>query len=98
MKAYERLRVVSHNQQVPGSSPGGATTDNYWYFNLHIIVEVFLLMSHFVYILISPSSKSFYIGETEDIEQRLVQHNSHFFKNSYTQKYSDWEIYSRFGT
>ena len=55
-------------------------------------------MSHFLYILISPSSKSFYIGETEDMEQRLEQHNSHFFKNSYTQKHSDWEIYHRFGT
>lgn len=25
--------------------------------------------------------------------KRLEQHNSHFFKNSFTQKYSDWEIY-----
>ncbi|QDP84323.1 GIY-YIG nuclease family protein [Chryseobacterium sp. SNU WT5] len=50
-------------------------------------------MNHFVYILILNSSKSFYIGETEDMEQRLVQHNAHFFKNSYTQKHSDWEIY-----
>ncbi|WP_255777970.1 GIY-YIG nuclease family protein, partial [Mariniradius sediminis] len=40
--------------------------------------------TYFVYILYSPSTGSYYIGQTMDLENRLIQHNSHFFKDSHT--------------
>jgi putative endonuclease len=46
--------------------------------------------THFVYILYSPSTGSYYIGQTMDLENRLIQHNSHFFKDSHTKVADDW--------
>jgi putative endonuclease len=48
---------------------------------------------HWCYILHSSTIDKFYIGETEDLELRTIQHNSAFFKNSYTSRASDWIIY-----
>ena len=45
---------------------------------------------HYVYILYSPSLDKYYVGETEDIELRIKQHNTNFYKNSFTSKSSDW--------
>jgi putative endonuclease len=45
---------------------------------------------HFVYILYSPIIDRYYIGETFDIEQRLIQHNQGFFKDSFTKIADDW--------
>lgn len=50
-------------------------------------------MPHIVYILYSQRVDSFYIGETEDMAERLRLHNTHEFKNSYTKQASDWELY-----
>jgi putative endonuclease len=44
-------------------------------------------------ILYSPSLDKYYIGETENIEERLNYHNSGFFKSSYTHKVNDWIIF-----
>ncbi|MBN3519274.1 GIY-YIG nuclease family protein, partial [Algoriphagus lutimaris] len=38
----------------------------------------------FVYILYSGSKDRYYIGQTENLEERLFQHNSDYFKNSHT--------------
>ncbi|WP_373398424.1 GIY-YIG nuclease family protein [Algoriphagus halophilus] len=35
----------------------------------------------FVYILYSDSKDRYYIGQTENLEERLFQHNSGYFKN-----------------
>jgi len=48
---------------------------------------------HWCYVLYSPAINRFYVGETEDLELRISQHKSGFFKNSYTSKASDWQLY-----
>ena len=50
-------------------------------------------MKYACYILYSPSLDKYYIGETENIEERIQMHNTGFFKNAYTSKVSDWELY-----
>lgn len=45
------------------------------------------------YIVYSKSLNKFYIGESENLNQRLELHNSGFFKGSYTSKVSDWELF-----
>ncbi|KYG72448.1 GIY-YIG nuclease family protein [Roseivirga echinicomitans] len=48
---------------------------------------------HYVYILYSPSTDRYYIGETAFVSGRLEQHNSGFYKNSVTKIASDWEMF-----
>ena len=50
-------------------------------------------MIFFVYILYSPSTGSYYVGQTEDLYQRIEKHNSATFINSYTKTRGPWEIY-----
>jgi len=45
----------------------------------------------YIYILHSPSFDKYYIGYTDDFNQRLVAHNS-TERNTYTKKYRPWEI------
>ena len=45
---------------------------------------------HYLYIIYSEKLKKYYVGETSDIDQRLQQHNSHYFKNNYTKGAEDW--------
>ncbi len=46
-----------------------------------------------VYILYSKSLNLFYVGQTEDINARINEHNSGFYKNSFTAKAHDWNLY-----
>ena len=48
---------------------------------------------YFVYILKSESIDSFYVGETNDIETRLMLHNTGEFDFSFTKQANDWAIY-----
>ena len=50
-------------------------------------------MPHLVYILFSPTGNTFYIGETENLERRLNEHNNHLFSGSQTTRFSDWEVF-----
>ena len=50
-------------------------------------------MEFFCYILYSPSIDRFYIGETENLSERLELHNSGFFKGSFTIQASDWSVF-----
>jgi putative endonuclease len=50
-------------------------------------------MNYFCYIIYSKKLNRYYVGETENLNQRLTQHNSCFFKGCYTSKSSDWEIF-----
>ena len=50
-------------------------------------------MKYACYILYSPLLDKYYIGETENLEERIRLHNTGFFKNAYTSKVSDWELY-----
>ncbi len=47
-------------------------------------------MKYYVYILKSKSSTKHYVGQTNNLERRLMEHNSG--KSTYTKKYIPWEI------
>ena len=44
------------------------------------------------YIIYSKSIDAYYIGSCLDMEERLQQHNSKYFVNSFTAKTSDWSL------
>ncbi len=46
---------------------------------------------HYFYIIYSYSTDSYYIGETQDLENRIIKHNNHTFQKAYTKKAKDWE-------
>ncbi len=48
---------------------------------------------HFVYIIYSDKLNRYYVGETEQLDLRLEQHTTGFFKNSYTAKTTDWKLH-----
>ena len=47
---------------------------------------------HFVYVIYSPLADSYYIGETVNVEERLIQHCQHTYAGSYTKIADDWEV------
>jgi putative endonuclease len=47
----------------------------------------------FVYIVYSKSIDAFYIGQTKDLEQRIIIHNKGTFKGSSTKIANDWALY-----
>ena len=46
---------------------------------------------HVVYILYSPTYEKYYVGQTPDMETRLLFHNE-LSENSYTSRYRPWEL------
>jgi putative endonuclease len=46
----------------------------------------------FVYIIFSDKLNRFYIGTTDDVERRLVEHNSGLYANSFTVKGIPWRL------
>ena len=44
----------------------------------------------YVYILFSPSTGKYYVGQTDDLENRLVRHNRGYEKS--TSKYVPWVL------
>jgi putative endonuclease len=49
-------------------------------------------MNHFLYILHSVKSNKFYVGETHDVQQRILSHNHHSYKNSFSKIANDWTL------
>ena len=47
---------------------------------------------HFLYIIYSKKIDKYYVGETSDPQNRLKQHNGHYFKTNFTKAASDWEL------
>ncbi|QOG02782.1 GIY-YIG nuclease family protein [Flavobacterium sp. MDT1-60] len=47
---------------------------------------------HYLYILYSDSSQKFYIGETNNIEERILKHQNHSYQNSFTKIANDWRV------
>jgi putative endonuclease len=45
---------------------------------------------HFTYITYSPTIDRFYVGESDDVNQRLQLHNNGHFKGAYTAQAHDW--------
>ena len=46
-----------------------------------------------VYIIFSEKAKKFYIGQTMDIEKRILQHNTAFFEDCSTIIATEWELF-----
>jgi len=46
-----------------------------------------------VYILYSEKLKKHYIGSCNDLQKRLGAHKTKKYKNSFTSKSSDWELF-----
>ncbi|MFE3868129.1 GIY-YIG nuclease family protein [Flavobacterium sp. LS2P90] len=47
---------------------------------------------HHLYILYSKSANKFYIGETHNIDERIIKHNQHSYSDSFTKIANDWEL------
>ena len=47
----------------------------------------------YIYILYSKNIDAFYIGQTIDLNKRIVEHNSKFYDNTFTVKTNDWILY-----
>ena len=45
---------------------------------------------YFLYVLWSPGARRFYIGVSEDPQQRLIQHNES--KSQWTARHRPWEL------
>jgi putative endonuclease len=56
------------------------------------ICKPFLLMTYFVYVLYSKDYDRYYYGQTNNLETRLLKHNSK--EVSSTSKYIPWSIYA----
>ena len=48
---------------------------------------------NYVNILVSETMNQFYIGESVDIEERINEHNSDFYKKAFTSKANDWTLF-----
>jgi putative endonuclease len=51
------------------------------------------MLDYCVYVLYSKKINHFYIGVSSNVEKRLLQHNSSFYKKAYTTQSNDWEVY-----
>lgn len=49
---------------------------------------------HFVYILYSNSLDRFYIGQTHDVQLRLLRHNTDYYDNKWTAKGKPWVVFT----
>ncbi|MCB0453172.1 MAG: GIY-YIG nuclease family protein [Aequorivita sp.] len=47
---------------------------------------------HYLYIIHSENLCKYYVGETPNVEMRLIQHNGHYFKTNFTKSANDWRI------
>jgi putative endonuclease len=47
---------------------------------------------HYVYILYSPSSGKYYVGESGNVDERLRGHNSGLFIGASTAFANDWKV------
>ncbi|MBJ2173935.1 GIY-YIG nuclease family protein [Aureibaculum sp. A20] len=47
-------------------------------------------MTHYLYIIYSNSIDKYYVGETNNLKERLIKHNEHLYKKSFTKIASDW--------
>ena len=46
-----------------------------------------------VYVLYSKEIDSFYIGQTINLEIRIIEHLLHSMEDAYTKRAKDWELY-----
>jgi putative endonuclease len=51
----------------------------------------FSFIMAYCYIIYSTNLNKYYIGQTLDFENRLIQHNDGTYAHSFTKKVNDWE-------
>jgi len=51
------------------------------------------MVVNYVYILFSNTLNQFYAGECVNIEKRIKEHNSGFYKKAFTSKSNDWKLF-----
>jgi putative endonuclease len=57
---------------------------------------LYIYIMHYLYIIYSKNLDTYYIGETNDLEERLFKHNTHIYKKSFTKAASDWHFVLKF--
>ncbi len=50
-------------------------------------------MKFIVYIIYSVSTDKYYVGQTVDLDERLILHNTGEFSHSYTKPGIPWQLY-----
>ena len=50
-------------------------------------------MNYSVYILYSSKLDRFYIGTTDDVPNRLIEHNNLYYKDAFTSRGVPWVLY-----
>ncbi|HEX9826971.1 MAG TPA: GIY-YIG nuclease family protein [Flavobacteriaceae bacterium] len=51
---------------------------------------------HFLYIIYSRSIGTYYVGETHDMDERLVKHNNHIYSKGFNKSANDWIVALKF--
>ena len=74
------------NHGVPGSSPGGGAKPK-----VKPSAFCFIVMSRCVYILYSLSADKYYLGQTSDIENLMMEQNQTSV-DSFTTRYRLWKL------
>ena len=59
-------------------------------FGRYVSIKLKKMNTYFGYILYSPNLNRYYVGSTENLERRIIQHNEGF--SSFTSKSNDWVI------
>ncbi len=49
----------------------------------------------YIYILYSPSADKYYVGQTDDVSRRLIEHNE-LSADSYTSRNRPWRLKTKF--
>jgi putative endonuclease len=49
-------------------------------------------MPHFLHIIYSKSSTKYYVGETHDVQERILKHNQHEYSNAFSKIANDWTL------
>ncbi|CAH0336950.1 hypothetical protein FVB9288_02681 [Flavobacterium sp. CECT 9288] len=53
---------------------------------------IYFKSMYFIYILYSQKLDRYYVGTTDDVDKRLVEHNSGLYSNSFTSKGIPWDL------
>ena len=89
---FQCFTALSHNQVVPGSSPGGPTNQSK---PQDFYTVLWLSIMFYCYILFSKTLDRFYVGSTIlSPETRLGRHlQKHYGKHKFTAKANDWKLF-----